>query len=84
MKIVKLLGESGLLMKGVSEAIKNEGKEQKGRFFGMLLGTLGTSLLGNLLTGNGAITTSQERGTNRAGEDTFRAGKGTVRAGHDF
>ena len=84
MKIVKSFGESGLLMEGVSEAIKNEGKEQKGRLFGMLLGTLGTSLLGNLLTGNGAITTSQGRGTNRAGEDTFRAGKGTVRAGHDF
>ena len=52
-KIVKSLKESGLLIKGVSETIKNEAKEQKGGFPGMLLGTLGTSLLGNLLTGEG-------------------------------
>ena len=53
MKIVKSLKDSGLLIKGVSETIKNEAKEQKGGFPGMLLGTLGTSLLGNLLTGEG-------------------------------
>ena len=53
MKIVKSLEASGLLIKGVSETIKNEAKEQKGGFPGMLLGTLGTSLLGNLLTGEG-------------------------------
>ena len=35
-KIVKSLEESGLLIKGVSETIKNEAKEQKGRFLGML------------------------------------------------
>ena len=52
-KIVKSLKDSGLLIKGVSETIKNEAKEQKGGFPGMLLGTLGTSLLGNLLTGEG-------------------------------
>ena len=68
MKIIKSLEESGLLIKGVSEAIKNEAKEQKGGFLGMLLGTLGASLLGNLLTG----------------KDTIRAGGGTIRAGHDF
>ena len=44
MKIIKSLEESGLLIKGVSETIKNEAKEQKGGFFGMLLGTLGASL----------------------------------------
>ena len=43
-KIVMSLEESGLLIKSVSEAIKNEAKEQKGTFLGMLLGTLGTSL----------------------------------------
>ena len=52
-KIVKSLKDSGLLIKGVSETIKNEAKEQKGGFPGMLLGILGTSLLGNLLTGEG-------------------------------
>ena len=51
LKIVKSLQESALLIKGVSRTIKNEATEQKGGFLRMLLGTLGTSLLGNLLTG---------------------------------
>ena len=84
MKIVNSLEESDLLIKYASETIKNEAKEQKGRFLGMLLGTSGASLLGNLFTGKGAIATSQGRGTNRAGEGTFRAGEGTVRADQDF
>ena len=67
MKIVKSLEESGLLIKGVSTSIKNEAREQKGEFLGMLLGTLGTSLLGNLLTGKGTIRTGE--GTIRAGQD---------------
>ena len=50
MKIVKSLEESGFLIKLVGETIQTESKEQKGRFLGMLLGTLGASLLGNLLT----------------------------------
>ena len=50
MKIVKSLEASGLLIKDVSETIKNEAKEQKRGFIGMLLETLGASLLGNLLT----------------------------------
>ena len=54
-KIVKLLGKSGLLIKGVRETIKNEAKEQKGEFLGMLLSILGASLLGNLLTSKGII-----------------------------
>ena len=37
MKIVKSLEESGLLIKSVSEKIENKSKEQKVRFFGMLL-----------------------------------------------
>ena len=53
MKIVKSLKESGLLIKGISEGIRNGVKEQKGGFLGMLLGTLGASLLGNLLTDKG-------------------------------
>ena len=45
MKIIKYFEESGLLIKGVSETIKNEAKKQKGVFIGMLLGTLGAILL---------------------------------------
>ena len=66
MKIVRSLEESGLLIKGVSKTIKNEPKEQKEGFLGMLLGTLGTSLLRNLLTGKGTI---------RADEDTIGVGQ---------
>ena len=55
MKITKSLEESWLLIKGVSETIKNEAKEQKGRFLRILLGTLGASLLENLLTGGGTV-----------------------------
>ena len=82
--IVKSLEESGLLIKGVSKTVKNEAKEQKGGFIGMLLGTLGAGLLGNLLTGKGAIATCQGRSTIRAAEDTFRAAEGSVRAGQHF
>ena len=63
--LVKSLEDSGLLLKGVSETIKNETKEQKGGFLSMLLGTLGASLLGNMLADNGVI---------RAGEGTARVG----------
>ena len=54
-KIVKSLEKSGLLIKDVSETIKNEAREQKGAFLSILLGTLGTSLLGNMLTGKEVI-----------------------------
>ena len=56
MKIVKSLEESGLLIKGVSETIKNEAKEQKDGFLGMILGKLVTNLLGNILGGKGVVT----------------------------
>ena len=52
-KIAESFEESGLLIKGVSETIENEAKGQKGGFFGILLGTLGASLLGDLLAGKG-------------------------------
>ena len=55
MKIVKSLEESSLLLRRISEAIENEAKEQKGGLLGMLLGTLGARLLGNLLTDKGTI-----------------------------
>ena len=53
MKIVKALEDSNIVLKGVAKTMKNKTKEQKGRFLSMLLGTLGASLLGNLLTGKG-------------------------------
>ena len=48
-KTVKSLEDSALLLKGVTETVQNEVKEQKGGFLSMLLGTLGASLLGNIL-----------------------------------
>ena len=68
LKIVKSLEDSGLLLDGITETVKNEVKEQKGGFLGMLLGTLGASLLGNILAGRGVI---------RAGEVTIRTGYGS-------
>ena len=74
LKIVKSLKNSGVLLKGVSETIQHEAKEQKGGFLSMLLGTLGASLLGDILSkglsGKGVI---------RAGEGTIRAGYGSKR-----
>ena len=70
LKIVKSLEDSGLLLKGVCETIKNEAKEQKRGFHSMLLGTLGASLLGNMLAGKGVM---------RAGETTTRVGYGSKR-----
>ena len=54
-KIVKSLEDSGLLVKGLTENVQNEVKEQKGGFLSALLGTLGASLLEDLLIGKGAI-----------------------------
>ena len=50
LKIVKSLENSGLLLKGVSETIQHEAKEQREGFLSMLLGTLGASLLGDILS----------------------------------
>ena len=66
-KIVKSLEHSSLLLKGASETVQNEAKEQKGGFLSMLLGTLGASLLENILT---------VQGINRAGEGIVRDGYG--------
>ena len=54
-KIVPALEDSNILLKGVTETVKNGTKEQKGGFLSMLLGTQGASLLGNLLTGKGFV-----------------------------
>ena len=77
-KIVKSLEDSDLLLKGVTETVQNEVKEQKGGFLSMLLGTLGARLLGNLLTGKGIyrVEKGKSKGINSEGE-------GIVRAGHE-
>ena len=67
-KIVKSLEDSDLLLEWVTETVQNEVQEQKGEFLSMLLGTLGASLLGNLLTGWGMNRAGKGRGINKAGE----------------
>ena len=66
-KIIEALENSGILLKGVTNTIEDETKEQRGGFLSMLLGTLGAILLGNLLTGKGMM---------RAGEGIVKAGEG--------
>ena len=70
LKIVKSLGNSGILLDRITETVKNDVKEQKGGFLSVLQGTLGASLLGELLT------------KNLSGRDVIRAGEGTIRAGY--
>ena len=79
MKIVQALEDSNILLKGVTKT-----KEQKGGFLSMLLGTLGASLLGNLLAGKGTVRACSG---NKKGKAVVKAssgnrnGKGIVRAG---
>ena len=61
LEVIKSLEKNGILLDGITEIVKNEVKEQKGSFLGMLIGTLGVSLLGNML----------------AGRDVIRAGNGS-------
>ena len=75
-KIVKSLEDSGLLLKGVTESVLNEIKEQKSGFLSMLLGTLGAILLGNLLTGK--RLNKKDKGIHRTGEGIVRAGEGNM------
>ena len=74
LKIIKSLKDYGVLLKGVSETIQHEAKEQRGEFLSMSLGTLGASLVGDILSkglsGKGVI---------RAGEGTIRTGYGSKR-----
>ena len=75
LKIVKSLKDSGVSLKGVRERIQHGTREQRGGFLCMLLGTLGASLLDDILSkglsGKGVI---------RAGEGTIRAGYGSKRS----
>ena len=61
LEIVKALEDSNILLKGVTKKIKNKTKEQKGGFLRMLLGTLGASLLGNVLAGKGIVRAGSGR-----------------------
>ena len=70
LKIVKSLEDSGVLLKGVSETIQNETKEQRRGFLGMLLGTLGASLHSDILL------------KDLSGKGIIRAGQGTIRVGY--
>ena len=70
LKIIKSIEDSGVLLKGVSETIQHEDKEQRGGFLSMLLGTLGASLLGHILS------------KGLSGKEVIRAGEGTVRTGY--
>ena len=70
MKIIDALEKSGILLKEVTKTIENETEEQRGGFLSMLLGTLGASLLGNLLSGG--------KGIMHAGDGIVRAGEGNV------
>ena len=92
-KIVKSLEGSYLLLKGITDTVQIEVKKQTRGFISMLLGTLGASLLGDLLTGKRVIATSQGPGIYRAGKGKGviamsqgrginRAGEGIVKAGY--
>ena len=73
MKIFQALEDSNILLKGVTKTIKNEAKEQKVGFLSMLLGTLGASLLWNLLAGKRIVRTGSG---NKKGKRIVRAGTG--------
>ena len=75
MKIVKSLEDIGLTIQRFSKTIKNEAREQKERFFSMLLGALDASLLWNMLSVKGIIAPKEGKLTLRAGESTIRAGQ---------
>ena len=84
MKIVQTLDDSNILLNGVTKIIKNKTKEQKGGFLSTLLGTLGASLLGNILAGKGIVRASSGRRSlnsstsygNKKGREIVRAGSG--------
>ena len=52
--------ESGFLIEGATETIKNEAKEQKGGLRSMLLGTLTSSISGNVLAWKGVMKVGEE------------------------
>ena len=83
-KIVKSFEDSGLLLKGITETVQNEVKEQKQGFLSMPSSTVGASLLGNLLTCKGISRAGKGRGINRAGEGIVTASYGSRSSKMDF
>ena len=82
MKTFQALEDSNILLKGVTKTIKNETKEQKEGFLSMLLGTLGASLLGNLLAGKGIVRAGSGcRSLNSSTSYENKKGKGIARVG---
>ena len=79
MKIIQALENSNILLKGVTKTIKNETKEQKGGFLSMLLGTLGATLLGNLLAEKGVLRVGSSHSLSSSLKNN--KGKGILRAG---
>ena len=73
-----------MLLKGVTETVQNEVKEQKGWFLSMLLGTLGARSLENILAGKGINRAGKGRGINRADQGIVRAGYGSCSSKMDF
>ena len=99
MQFVQSLEDSNIFIKGVTKTIKNEAKEQKEEFLSILLGTLGASLLGNLLTGKGILRAVYGRRSlnsstlyrplsctskNNKGKGIVRAGSGNNKRESDF
>ena len=81
MEIVQALDDSNILLKGVAKTIKNETKEKKVGFLSKLFGTLGASVLGNILAEKGIVRAGSG---NRKGKGIVRGGSGKriVRAGY--
>ena len=79
MKIVQALEDSNIFLEGVTKTIKNETKVQKEGFLSISFGTLGASLLGNILAGKGIVRADSGR---RSLNSSNSNGKGIVRAGH--
>ena len=72
-KIAQPLEYSAILLKRVTKTIKNETEEQKGGFLGTLVGTLGSTLLGNILSGKGIVRAGSG---NKKGKRMVKAGCG--------
>ena len=83
MKIVQALEDQGILLNGVTKKVENEVKSQHGGAFGMILGTLAVSLLGNLLSGKGLYRAGEnENECNCVKKKRDYWGEGVYRTGY--
>ena len=53
LKIMKSLEENGVFIEGISDTVKQKVNKQKGGLLSLLLGTLASSILGNILSDKG-------------------------------